>query len=101
MVPLDEVTVTSGIYEINEGVYAKDIKTIIDQFIDTLPAKCGELFKLNKIELLTYKEIAESLKISVKTVENHLLKARRLAKKRLCPCIMLSGMVQYYRYCRS
>lgn len=101
MVPLDEETVSSGTYEINEELYPKDLKAIIDRFIETLPAKCGEVFILNKIERLTYNEIAESLKISVKTVENHLLKAKRLAKERLCPCIILSGMVQYYRFCRS
>jgi RNA polymerase sigma-70 factor (ECF subfamily) len=43
--------------------------------IDKLPPKCRQIFVLSKIDKLKYKEIAEDLNISVKTVEAQMSKA--------------------------
>ena len=43
--------------------------------IQNLPPKCREAFLLNKKQGLKYKEVAEELNISVKTVEIHISKA--------------------------
>ena len=40
--------------------------------IETLPDKCRKIFDLSKKENLTYKQIAEQLDISVKTVETQM-----------------------------
>ena len=40
--------------------------------IDTLPEKCRQIFELSKTENLTYKQIAERLGISIKTVETQM-----------------------------
>ncbi len=45
---------------------------IIFEAIHTLPPKCQFIFKLNREDGLTYKEIANILGISVKTVENQM-----------------------------
>lgn len=45
-----------------------------------LPPKCRNVFALNKLNGLTYAEIAESEGISVKTVENHMLKALKILR---------------------
>lgn len=45
--------------------------------VDSLPAKCREVFLLSKRDGLANKEIAERLGISVKTVENQITKAFR------------------------
>lgn len=47
----------------------------IQQAIDKLPAKCREIFILSRYEELSYKEIATTLNISVKTVENQMITA--------------------------
>lgn len=47
----------------------------INQAIATLPPKCKEVFMLAKIEKTPYKEIAEILGISVKTINIHVAKA--------------------------
>lgn len=44
----------------------------IEQIINTLPAKCRLIFRLVKEEGLRYKEVAELLNISAKTVENQM-----------------------------
>jgi len=45
-----------------------------------LPPKCREVFALHKFNGLTYSEIAYSMDISVKTVENHMLKAMKMLR---------------------
>lgn len=47
----------------------------IQQAIDKLPQKCREIFILSRYEELSYKEIASTLNISVKTVENQMITA--------------------------
>ncbi|WP_147679036.1 RNA polymerase sigma factor [Algibacter pacificus] len=44
----------------------------LKQIVDTLPPKCQEILKLNKLEGLKYQEIANRLNISVKTVESQM-----------------------------
>ena len=51
------------------------------QLINQLPPKCKEVFILNKLERRKYKEIAEDLGISIKTVENHMSKALSFMRK--------------------
>ncbi|WP_300700365.1 RNA polymerase sigma-70 factor [Bacteroides sp.] len=43
--------------------------TLLYKAIDQLPEKCREIFILSRQEKLTYKQIAEKLNISVKTIE--------------------------------
>lgn len=43
--------------------------TLLYKVIEQLPEKCREIFLLSRQEKLTYKQIAEKLDISVKTVE--------------------------------
>lgn len=43
--------------------------------LEQLPQKCRQVFELSKFQNLKYKEIAEELDISVKTVEAHMGKA--------------------------
>lgn len=52
----------------------------INKSLRHLPPKCREVFVLHKYKGLTYAEIAETKKISVKTVENHMLKAIKLIR---------------------
>ncbi len=48
-----------------------------------LPPKCKEVFVLSRQNGLTYGEIAESLGISKKTVENHMVKALSILRNHL------------------
>ena len=47
----------------------------IQQAIEQLPEKCREIFILSRYEELSYREIATTLNISVKTVENQMMTA--------------------------
>ncbi len=53
----------------------------LKEVIDSLPAKCKEIIILNKINGIKYKEIAEELGISIKTVENQMATAFKKIRK--------------------
>lgn len=57
------------------------LKEFLFNSIRQLPPKCQEIFVLNKVNGLTYSEIADDLNISVKTVENQIGKAYRKLRK--------------------
>lgn len=46
--------------------------------IETLPARCRDVFKLRKIESLSQREVADRLGLSESTVEKHVARAVRL-----------------------
>ncbi len=48
--------------------------------LNTLPPKCREVFLLVKMQGLSYRQVADTLGISVKTVENQMGKALRLVR---------------------
>jgi RNA polymerase sigma-70 factor (ECF subfamily) len=66
-----------------ERAIEEDLKVSVDKAVEQLPEKCGEVFKLSRYEELTYKEIGETLNISVKTVENHMGRALRQLREAL------------------
>lgn len=49
---------------------AKELENIIEEAICSLPERCQQIFRLSREQELSYKEIAETLQISVNTVEN-------------------------------
>ena len=57
------------------------LKEFLYNSIRQLPPKCQEIFVLNKVNGLTYNEIADDLDISVKTVENQIGRAYRKLRK--------------------
>lgn len=64
---------------------ASQLREIIEQSINSLPEKCREVYILGKEKSLSYKEIAEELGISIKTVENQMGKALKRLRELLEP----------------
>jgi len=61
----------------------KEINTRFHQAIDELPEKCRIIFSMNRFDDITYREIAEILGISVKTVETQMGRALKFLRHRL------------------
>lgn len=61
--------------------------------INGLPPKCRLVFQLSRYEELTYKEIADQLEISVKTVENQMGKALRVLREKLQGYLQLVALI--------
>lgn len=53
-------------------LYVKDLQEKINTAVEQLPEKCRNIYKLSREQHLSYKEIADYLQISSKTVENQL-----------------------------
>ncbi|MEQ9286500.1 MAG: RNA polymerase sigma-70 factor [Cyclobacteriaceae bacterium] len=68
-----------------EDIVFEDLKEYVAKAIDTLPGKCKTIFNLSRNSGLTYKEIAEELDISVKTVENQIGIALKKLREQLNP----------------
>ena len=61
----------------------EELEQKIQAAINELPEKCREVFLLSRFENLKYKEIAEKLNISIKTVEAQMSKALQHLRIRL------------------
>ena len=59
-------------YDIEEELDAANLRTHISALISMLPPRQQEVFRLSRDEELSYREIAERLQISERTVEHHL-----------------------------
>ncbi len=68
---------------IEEHIEFEETQAKINNALGLLPTKCKEVFLLSRNEGKSYKEIAELLSISVKTVENHMGKALKILRGEL------------------
>lgn len=63
-----------------------EVRELEQQFqraLDELPEQCKAIFQLSRFSELKYREIAEQLGISVKTVETQMTKALKLLRRKL------------------
>ena len=66
-------------------VLTNELQDQINEAVENLPEKCGQVFKMSRYESMTYQQIAQELHISPKTVENQMgtaLKKLRYALKK-------------------
>ena len=70
-------------YDIEEELLAKDLKVYIDRLVNELTPRQKEIFCMSRYEHLSYKEIAEKLNITPKTVERHINDALKYLKKNI------------------
>lgn len=61
----------------------KEVEEKVRAAIDALPPACKTIFVLSRYEEMTYAEIADSLNLSLKTVENQMGKSLKLLREYL------------------
>lgn len=66
-----------------------ELERKIKHALNELPEQCRTVFQLSRFEELKYKEIAEHLGISIKTVENQMSKALKIMRANLAEFITL------------
>lgn len=72
---IEEVDVSPETLLINQEICNQFAK-----MIGKLPKQAGVVFRLHKVEGLTYKQVAEVLELSLKTVENHMGRALKMMR---------------------
>ncbi len=73
-----------------DGLHLEETEKKLALGLEALPGGCREVFKLSRFEELSYKEIAEVLNISIKTVEAQMGKALKVLRQHL---LVLSGFI--------
>ncbi len=80
---LDEARLLAASDNAHDVMVGADLQQQIRQAIDSLPPRCRTIFLLSRHEEMSYREIAERLTISIKTVENQMVKALRILREQL------------------
>ena len=70
-------------YEEENKLELSDLKKYLSVLISQLPPRQQEIFRMSREQNLTYKQIAEQLSISEKTVEYHMGLALKYLRKNL------------------
>ncbi|MGF2413155.1 RNA polymerase sigma-70 factor [Ferruginibacter sp.] len=66
-----------------QTLQAKELEKKLHCILNELPEQCRTIFQMSRFEELKYREIADQLRISVKTVENQMGKALRILREQL------------------
>lgn len=71
----------------------------LQEALNELPEHCRTIFQMSRFEELKYREIAEQLNLSIKTVENQMGKALRILRLKLADfmAFILPGIIIYYK----
>lgn len=67
----------------HKNIDTKELEEKIRVALNKLPEQCRTIFQLSRHEELKYKEIAERLQLSVKTIENQMGKALKIMRAEL------------------
>ena len=67
----------------SDNIENQELEFKIYQTIESLPEKCRQVFRFSRFEELKYREIAEKLNISIKTVEVQMSKALKTMRAEL------------------
>ena len=70
-------------WEVSDELSAIDIQQKVDTTLNNISPKAKEVFLMSRNEGLKYREIAEKLSISIKTVETHMSTALKELRKNL------------------
>lgn len=72
---------------------AKELERQLHSALNRLPEACRTIFQMSRFEDLKYREIADRLNISIKTVENQMGKALRILRVELIDFLPLIFLI--------
>ena len=72
-----------SVEEPEELLEVKEIREVVQKTLEELPEKPAQIFRMSRYEGMKYREIAEKLSISIKTVESNMGKALKIFRKNL------------------
>ena len=75
--------------EVIRRIEDRELKKEIYDAINELPDKCKEVFKLSYLHDMKNREIADTMGVSLRTIEAHMYKALKYLRSRLDHLIIL------------
>ncbi len=73
-----------------------ELKAKIAEAMAVLPEKCRMVFEMSRYKNMKYRDIAETLDVSVKTVEAHMSKALKTLRKQLQDYMYLLVLIYFF-----
>lgn len=73
----------------SKTLQAKELESRLQKALNELPEQCRTIFQMSRFEELRYREIADRLGLSVKTVENQMSKALKVLREKLVDLLPL------------
>lgn len=92
-----QVVVTKEEGDYSNGIEVLELQERIEESLDQLPPERKKIFRLSREEGLKYKEIADRLGLSIKTVEAQMGKALKFLRENLAeylPVLLLIFLLQ-------
>jgi RNA polymerase sigma-70 factor (ECF subfamily) len=80
---LDVLIIEKGIDSTNEKMREAELQKRISEAVNDLPPVRKQVFEMSRERGMSYREIAETLSVSSKTVEAHIYKALKQIKKHI------------------
>ena len=80
---LDVLAIEKGIDSTNEKMSGAELQKRISEAVNEMPPVRKQVFEMSREHGMTYREIAETLCVSSKTVETHIYKALKQIKKHI------------------
>ena len=79
-----------------KGLQLKELEGRLAEAMNELPEQCRTIFQLSRFEELRYREIADRLGLSIKTVENQMGKALKILRVKLVDFLPLTilGLIE-------
>lgn len=87
-----------ALYEENTTIEQHEMHAQIEDAINSLPDKCREVFRLSYIHGLKNQDIADTMNVSVRTVEAHMYKALRLLREKLRHLLVLAIFFNFFNF---
>jgi RNA polymerase sigma-70 factor (ECF subfamily) len=79
-------------------VELSELQLKLNAALNDLPEQCRTIFQMSRFEELKYREIAEQLGLSIKTVENQMSKALKILRVKLSDFLILILLgIMYYK----
>lgn len=75
----------------NKGV--KELERRLAEAMNDLPEQCRTIFQMSRFEELKYREIADRMGLSVKTIENQMGKALKIMRTKLADYLTVVGLL--------
>ncbi len=75
--------------DIFDDLVNKDLQKALNNAIAKLPNQCREIFMMSRFKYMSYKEIAFTLSLSLKTIENQMGKALKIVRTELEPFVLI------------
>lgn len=84
--------------EVLQKIDCPEFRSKVDKILEKIPPRSRKVLLMHRLEGFKYKEIANNLNISIKTVENHMGKAIRILKENKSLFEKLLGIISFIAF---